>query len=323
MKKKRPIFIIIIFIIGFAVFMYPIVSNIYNSIFQTKVIDDYRKEVENRSDEEKQEMLDDMKDYNKSVAHGLITEVDPLSIPENIHETGSGIYIDSMDEKHGKMIGILKIPSVNINTPIFNGVSESQLQRGVGVLPGTSLPVGGESTHSVITGHRGLPTARLFTDLPSVKMGDIFTIEVLDEKFTYEVRKIKTIAPTEVDDLQIIPGEDVVTLFTCTPYMVNSHRLIVTGFRIEDVVEDAIEGLDCCCKIIITIIICTIILAIILLLIYRRLGKINSNLKNIYDDVDKMEKRCVGKKEAIDDKLDEDVLENKNVDFSFEIKKEE
>lgn len=301
MKKKRPIFIILIFIIGFAVFMYPIVSNIYNSIFQTKVIDEYRKEVDSRSDEEKQKMLDDMKDYNNSVAHGLVTEVDPFAKPEDVHEAGAGIYIDSMDEKHGKMIGILKIPSVNINTPIFNGVSESQLQRGVGVLPGTSLPVGGEGTHSVITGHRGLPTARLFTDLPSVKMGDTFTIEVLDQKITYEVRKIKTIAPTQVDDLQIIPGEDVVTLFTCTPYMVNSHRLIITGFRIEDAIEDAASGMDCCCKIIITIIICTLIIAIILLLIYRRLGRINANLKNVFDDVDK-----IGKNNE-----DKDQLENK------------
>lgn len=130
-------------------------------------------------------------------------------------------------------MGYIDIDKLNLELPIYHGVSKEVLQIGVGHLPGTSLPVGGESTHAVLSGHRGLPSAKLFTDLNEMEVGDTFTVTVLDRVYTYEVDQIKVVLPSETSDLQIVKGEDHCTLMTCTPYGINTHRLLVRGVRIE------------------------------------------------------------------------------------------
>ena len=138
-------------------------------------------------------------------------------------------------------MGYVSIPNINVELPIYHGTSEGVLQIASGHIQGSSLPVGGASTHAVISGHRGLPSARLFTDLDQIVEGDTFTINVLNEVYTYEVERILIILPTETDKLAILPGEDIVTLMTCTPYGVNSHRLLIRGHRIETIYDKKIK----------------------------------------------------------------------------------
>lgn len=288
MKKRYVILVVLIFMIGLGVFAYPIISNYYNDHFQTRVIDEYQQEVNSRTDEEKERMRQEMEDYNKALATGLIQIEDPLSEQEKLAASlapGADTVLDALDEEYGKVIGVLDVPGLNLRVPIYDGVSSVQLQRGVGVLPGTSLPVGGENTHSVITGHRGLPTAKLFTDLPEMKVGDVFFIEVLDEKLAYKVETIQIIEPIEIGELRIMPNLDVVTLLTCTPYMINTHRLIVSGYRIpyEEIIPEAIaERVNCwdsipCWWIIAALAFALFLLVtgyILLILTYRKVSKI-------------------------------------------------
>lgn len=289
MKKKWVVIKILVFAIGLGIFAYPIVSNFYTNNFQTRAINEYQKEINQQTAEQLQELQQGMMNYNKSLVDGTSPQ-DPFAeeqagassgiLPESVVvDEGYSNIVENLESEYGNTIGVLKIPSISVETPIFDGVTEKQLQLGVGVLPGTSLPIGGEDTHSVITGHRGLPTAKLFTDLPSVKIGDVFYVEVAGETHAYKVDHIKTIEPTEISDLRIVPGEDMITLLTCTPYMINTHRLIVTGIRteynVETVVTEAKE-IPCCCWIILLLLVIILLLffiSIMLVAIFRRMGR--------------------------------------------------
>ena len=173
-------------------------------------------------------IFDKAHDYNKA-----LYETD---YPLRDYKQVSGYY-DTLRVTDNDMIGYLKIDRIGVELPIYHGTSDSVLSRGVGHLQGSSLPVGGENTHSVMSAHRGLPSAKLFTDLDKIREGDIFLLRVLDEVLTYEVDKITIVEPSQVSDLQIVEGEDLCTLVTCTPYGVNTHRLLVRGHRIENIEE--------------------------------------------------------------------------------------
>ncbi len=237
-KKKKTkigqkIFMGIIFSVGLGLFAYPLVSNLYANFFHTRVIDTYQKEVNSKSIEKKNELKNKMTSYNNSLSKKAASTSDPFGqekekkpiIPK--HKV-----IDALEKELGEVVGVLILPTLESKLPIYSGSSDLQLQKGVGVLEGTSLPIGGKGTHSVITGHRGLPSSKLFTDLPKLTIGDQFTIDILGEKHLYEVDRILTVLPQETKDLQVVKDKDYVTLLTCTPYMINTHRLLVRGHRI-------------------------------------------------------------------------------------------
>ena len=225
MKKHiLNIVIILMFVIGFSVLLYPAISEYINSKHASRVIASYNETVKNSDEAELKRLIDEADDYNKRLSKNSSA----FYIPDLV----SG-YDDVLDITGNGVMGYIDIDKLNLELPIYHGVSKEVLQVGVGHLPGTSLPVGGESTHAVLSGHRGLPSAKLFTDLNEMEVGDTFTVTVLDRVYTYEVDQIKVVLPSETSDLQIVKGEDHCTLMTCTPYGINTHRLLVRGVRIE------------------------------------------------------------------------------------------
>lgn len=219
MKGKVPIFLIFLF--GLSILLYPVVSHVLAHFTQTRVISTYEEAVSQLSAEEKTEEIKKANEYNSN----LVTQ--ETEVIEGVS------YVDLLNV--GEIMAYLKIPKISVNLPIYHGTSDAVLQRGIGHMEKSSLPVGGDSTHSVLTGHTGLPQASLLTDLTKVEIGDEFYIHLFDEVLAYQVDQIKVVLPEETSDLQIIEGEDYVTLITCTPYGVNSHRLLVRGTRIDDV----------------------------------------------------------------------------------------
>ena len=225
MKKHiLNIVIILMFVIGFSVLLYPAISEYINSKHASRIIASYNETVKNSDEAELKQLIDEADDYNKRLSQNSSA----FYIPDLV----SG-YDDALDITGNGVMGYIDIDKLNLELPIYHGVSKEVLQIGVGHLPGTSLPVGGESTHAVLSGHRGLPSAKLFTDLNEMEVGDTFTVTVLDRVYTYEVDQIKVVLPSETSDLQIVKGEDYCTLMTCTPYGINTHRLLVRGVRIE------------------------------------------------------------------------------------------
>lgn len=177
-------------------------------------------------------MLSDAEVYNKTLDQGVIPDL-------NINKATEDTYNQTLDIDGSGIMAYVEIPKLNTIMPIYHGTDDSVLQVAIGHIPGTSLPVGGLGTHSVISGHRGLPSAKLFTDIDQLVEGDTFLIQVLDQTLTYEVDQILTVTPDDVSALEIDPQQDYVTLVTCTPYGVNSHRLLVRGHRIENEMKQA------------------------------------------------------------------------------------
>ena len=235
-KKKRDIlttvFFGVLFLVGFSVMLYPTFSNWWNQNMASHTISDYKETVAKIDTAEYERMLEEAHAYNEKLAQ--------LYTPFTNFDTISG-YDDLLDISGSGVMGYVSIPNINVELPIYHGTSDGVLQIASGHIQGSSLPVGGASTHAVISGHRGLPSARLFTDLDQIVEGDTFTINVLNEVLTYEVEQILIILPTETDNLAIFPGEDIVTLMTCTPYGVNSHRLLIRGHRIETIYDKKIK----------------------------------------------------------------------------------
>ena len=226
-KKLMRILIILIFILGLGILLYPIVSNLFMSVFQTTAIQEYNYTVEQMEQERIEEILSEARVYNKQFKNTIV--VDPFSqeAENNVNsEYNEVLNIDGT-------MGYIEIPKIEVNLPIFHGVSEEVLKRGVGHIETTPLPIGGEGNHSVLSAHRGLPSAKLFTDLDKLEIGDIFTIKMLTEILVYEIDQIKVVEPTDTQYLQSEYGEDYITLITCTPYAVNTHRLLVRGKRID------------------------------------------------------------------------------------------
>ena len=233
MKKKTgsPITLLLILILlaGISLLLYPTVSDYWNSFHQSRAIASYAEQVAKIDPDTYKQLWADAQAYNRSLIGKVgrydMTDEERAKYESLLNVSGNGI------------IGYIEIPSINCSLPIYHGTDEAILQIAVGHIEGTSLPVGGSGTHCVISGHRGLPSARLFTDLDKMVEGDTFMMRVLDETLTYEVDQIRIVLPDEMDDLEIEEGKDYCTLVTCTPYGINSHRLLVRGHRVENQVE--------------------------------------------------------------------------------------
>ena len=223
-KNKSTIILILVFFVGLSVMLYPTISDYVNQRNQSRAVASYAQDVDNMTDADYSAYFDAADAFNAQVA---ATE-NALYRPDQL--TG---YNDTLDITGTGIMGYITISKIGVELPIYHGTSDSVLQIAAGHLEGTSLPVGGTSTHAVISAHRGLPSAKLFTNLDQLEVGDTFTITVLDRVLTYEVDKISIVLPTETDELKIAEGKDYVTLMTCTPYGINTHRLLVRGRRIE------------------------------------------------------------------------------------------
>ena len=228
--STRKIWIILTlgFLVGICVLLYPAFSNFWNSKTQSRAIVNYESVLEHLEPEDYSAIFQAAYDYNDALRE--------VEFPLRDFEQVPGYY-EALKIEGTSIIGYVKIDKIGVELPVYHGTSEQVLNRGVGHLEGTSLPVGGESTHCVMSAHRGLPSAKLFTDLDRLEMGDTFQITVLDQVLTYLVDQVKVITPREIDDLQIVEGKDYCTLFTCTPYGINTHRLLVRGIRIETIKE--------------------------------------------------------------------------------------
>ena len=231
MKRKgstiTTVILVLLFVIGLSLLLYPTLSDYWNSLHQSKAISDYADNVADLSKENYDELWTAAKSYNASLVPRfnafLLTDEQKEQYDSLLNVSGLGI------------MGYIEIPEINCSLPIYHGTDESVLQIAVGHISWSSLPTGGESTHCVLSGHRGLPSAKLFTNLDKLTEGSTFMLRVLDDVLTYEVDQILTVLPDEVDALQIVEGDDLCTLVTCTPYGINSHRLLVRGHRIENV----------------------------------------------------------------------------------------
>ena len=225
-KHLSTILILILLLVGLSVLLYPAISAYINSKHASRIVASYQESVDNADDDRLAELFAGAEDYNRR----LMADPDAFFFPDRL----SG-YRNTLDITGTGIMGNIMIDRIKVELPIYHGTDASVLQVGAGHIEGTSLPVGGAGTHCVLSGHRGLPSARLFTDLDQLEIGDTFTITVLDEVLTYQIDQIKIVLPTEYSDLLPVPGEDLCTLVTCTPYGINTHRLLVRGKRIETV----------------------------------------------------------------------------------------
>ena len=238
---------VVLVLVGLAILLYPTISNFLIEQNSSRVIEHYTEAVNAMSDEERQAIVDAANEYNMALASRAgVTPweeggVSPLSSEEQSQILER--YEETLNPNGNGTMGYIIIPKMNVELPIYHTVEEKVLQVGVGHMESSSLPVGGESTHAALSGHRGLPSAKLFTDLDQMEVGDQFYIKVLGETLAYEVHEVETVLPTETESLAIQPGQDLVTLITCTPYGINSHRLLVHAHRIpyEPQMEEAIE----------------------------------------------------------------------------------
>lgn len=243
-RKKRTvgsiiftIVIVVIFVAGLGFLLYPTVSNLWNEYRNKQLITDYQQSVENLSNEEIEKEWAAAKAYNDQHTTNYI--VDAFNQEEDYILTHP--YDQLLNPNGDEVMGSIEIPKIGVNLAIYHGLGQDALENGVGHVEGTSLPIGGEGTHAVLAGHRGLPSAKLFTDLDQIVVGDVFYIHVLDQTLAYQVDQIKTVLPEQTEDLAIVEGEDYVTLITCTPYGVNTHRLLVRGTRIPYTPEEETE----------------------------------------------------------------------------------
>ena len=233
MKKKKGNFttllLILVLLAGLSLLLYPSVSDYWNSFHKTRAIAAYAEEVANLNQDQYDEIWAAAESYNAALTDRvnayLLSDAQKEEYQQLLNVSGLGV------------MGYIEIPSIDCSLPIYHGTEESVLQIAVGHLEWSSLPVGGESTHCVLSGHRGLPSAKLFTNLDKLREGDIFLLRILDEVLTYEVDQILIVEPQEVGALQIVEGQDYCTLVTCTPYGINTHRLLVRGHRIDNVEE--------------------------------------------------------------------------------------
>ena len=235
MKKKNnnwtTAFLVLLLLAGVSLLLYPSLSDYWNSMHQTRAIASYAETVSQLDTAQYDEMWKAAQDYNRSLAQRetafALTDEQKAAYESLLDVSGLGV------------MGYIEIPEIDCSLPIYHGTEESVLQVAVGHLEWSNLPVGGEGTHCVLSGHRGLPNAKLFTNLDKLAVGDTFLLRVLDEVLTYEVDQILIVEPEQVDALGIVPGEDYCTLVTCTPYGINTHRLLVRGHRVENTPEAA------------------------------------------------------------------------------------
>lgn len=230
MKNNGITFImILLFFVGLSLLLYPSISNYYNQKIGTKAIVDYEAILKNKDDSVYEKMFFDAETYNRKLSN--------LNNPFVTHSTLKG-YNDLLDLNGTGMIGYISINKIKVELPIYHGTSKAVLSKAVGHLEGSSLPIGGVGTHSVLSAHRGLPSSMLFTDLDKLEVGDTFVLKILNRKYTYQIDQILIVEPEEIKELKIKNNKDYVTLMTCTPYGINTHRLLVRGVRIENAKDE-------------------------------------------------------------------------------------
>ena len=277
MKKHLPtIILIFVFLIGLCLLLYPSVSDYWNSFHQTKAIAAYSEAVADLGEAKREKLWADAQAYNvqlaKEPAHFELSEGERSEYESLLDVDGSGI------------IGYIEIPSIRCFLPIYHGTDEGVLQVAVGHIEGTSLPVGGESTHCVLSGHRGLPSAKLFTNLDQLQEGDVFMLNVLDETPTYEVDQILIVEPEDVSPLRIEEGKDYCTLVTCTPYGINTHRLLVRGHRIPNLantIAAAAEAIQIEPVLVAPMIAAPVLMILLIVLMVRTMRKRNNEKENM------------------------------------------
>lgn len=225
--KLITVLLVLVFVIGLSLLLYPTVSNYWNLMHSSRVVANYDSMISALSKADYQEMIDAARAYNQSL----------LSNPNRflLTEEDTRAYKQLLSVNQSDVMGYVNIPKINVRLPLYHTTDEAVLQVGIGHMEGSSLPIGGESTHAAMSGHTGLPSARLWTDLDQVSIGDKFYIHVAGDLLVYQVDQIKVVEPDDMSLLEIVPGEDHVTLVTCTPYGINSHRLLVRGTRIHPV----------------------------------------------------------------------------------------
>lgn len=221
--------LILIMLVGLSLLLYPSFSDYWNDLHQTKAIANYTSVISELKEEDFTHLWESAAEYNAS----LNLRSNPYILTEEQDER----YENELNVAGNGVMGYIEIPDIDVFLPVYHGTSDTVLQVAIGHVEWTSLPSGGESTHCVVSGHRGLPSARLFTDLDKVEIGDIFMLNVLNEVLTYQVDQIKIVLPHETDELLVKEGEDYCTLVTCTPYGINSHRMLVRGTRIDNIKE--------------------------------------------------------------------------------------
>lgn len=219
-------------VFGLGIVLYPTVADLYNRLNASQTISDYDHAIEQQEQQEREQTWQDAVAYNQDLAATTLAEGGTIDF-SHVTPEGDARYWGTLAVTDEALMGSLSIPKINVRLPVYHGMSEKVLQSGVGHLEGSSLPVGGPSTHCVLTGHTGLPSARLLTDLSRLEVGDTFQLTVLGQTLAYEVCEVQVVLPTQVSALRLEEGEDLCTLVTCTPYGVNDHRLLVTGRRVS------------------------------------------------------------------------------------------
>ena len=227
LSKVLNFLILLFFLAGAGVFTYPTFSDMWNQYRNEQLVSSYQSTVQDLEDTDKEKLWQSAQDYNAQ--HDTNRIVDAFN--EDDDYVLSHPYDSILDVNGDGLMGSIEIPKLKLDLAIYHGIGNDVLEKGIGHVEGTSIPIGGKGTHAVLAGHRGLPSAKLFTDLDQMEMGDIFLIHVLDQTLAYKVDQIKTVLPENTEDLAIDPEEDYVTLITCTPYGVNTHRLLVRGVR--------------------------------------------------------------------------------------------
>ena len=232
-KHFTTILLVLILLTGVSLLLYPTVSDYWNSFHQSQAIASYVEAVAEIDNTDYEKMWQEAVAYNEKLKEksGRWTPTD-----EELEE-----YERLLNVSDTGIMGYIEIPKIKVSLPIYHGTDEAILQIAIGHIPGSSLPVGGKGTHCVVSGHRGLPSAKLFTDLDQLEEGDLFMMRILDETLTYEVDQVRIVEPEELSDLEIDEDKDLCTLVTCTPYGINSHRLLVRGHRVENLKEDTIR----------------------------------------------------------------------------------
>lgn len=225
-RNRSTIILVLIFLVGLSLLLYPSVSDYWNSFHQSRAIATYAEAVAQVDDTDYEKMWEDAQRYNET----LLNKANRW----NLSDEEWAEYYELLNVSGNGIIGYIEIPQIKVALPIYHGVDEAVLQIAVGHIEGSSLPTGGLGTHCVISGHRGLPSASLFTNLDELVEGDVFMMRILDETLTYEVDQIRIVEPTDLSSLEIEEGKDLCTLVTCTPYGINTHRLLVRGHRIEN-----------------------------------------------------------------------------------------
>ena len=232
MKKHiTTILLILVLVVGLSLILYPTIANWWNSFHQSRAIADYDAILSEMKEEDYTHLFEAAMAYNEQLRQ--------LKFPLMYYDQVPG-YDDLLDITGTGIMGYIDIPSIQVELPIYHGTSEGVLQIAAGHVEGSSLPTGGENTHCVISAHRGLPSARLFTDLDKMQIGDTFTLSVVDRILTYEVDQIRIVEPQNTSDLMIEEGKDLCTLVTCTPYGINTHRMLVRGHRVDTVEEETV-----------------------------------------------------------------------------------